>query len=372
MIMKYLRTIIYSFYSASAYIDVFKNWRGYGLKYILIVTTILSAFIVLGWSWQINKINPNIIANNITDIIISEPNLSFEDNINRFLNILSQIPEMELKDGSIKILESQPYSITDPVSGEEIAIIDTTGSYTSLENTSATFLLTETKMIILDKSGQENIIYLHDIKKRYNIDEDSLNETMFIISQIPAFGLRNGRVITQDNKLYKILDKKDSALVEIGADARLNDTMEPMMAISTDEISYKSIFNKKGKILEVSELNEQKLFDIILSGIQNIRKLLQWGAPIIALPFVILTSFLFNCLMLVFYSFIGYSFIKITKLGQFEFIDIMRVSAVAITPMLLLSTLLPHIISSQGTVYFIISIGYLYFAVKNITALSQK
>jgi hypothetical protein len=81
----------------------------------------------------------------------------------------------------------------------------------------------------------------------------------------------------------------------------------------------------------------------------------------------LLTSFLFSAIMLMFYAFIGYIFVKMTRPGEFKYKEIMRISAVAITPMLIISALLPQLLpTSQGIVYFLISIGYLYFAIKSV------
>lgn len=364
---KYIKTIFHSFYSVAPYKEALSNWRGFGLKYLLIVTALSSSLITLGWMWDLNKINPTSVADSITGFILSEPDLSFEENINRFLNLLTQIPEIKIENGKTIISSAEPYSIIDPVSGYDVAIIDTTGKYKSLEGTDAVLLLTDTKLIAKNERGHESIAYLNDLKKHYNIDEDSLNEILYIIAQIPPFGLRHGKFITEDNKLYKILDKKNQELAAIGPDAVLMEEMEPMVAISPSEINYKSIFNKKGGTIKAEDLNEDMLFELIESGIVTIKKVMLWGAPIIALPLVIFTSFIFNCIMLIFYAFIGHLFIKIMKLGQFEYKEVMRIAAIAITPTLLVSVLLPQIIPSQGTVYFLISIGYLYYAITSVT-----
>jgi hypothetical protein len=72
--------------------------------------------------------------------------------------------------------------------------------------------------------------------------------------------------------------------------------------------------------------------------------------------------------MLVSYSFIGQLFVKMMKLEGFSYKEMMRIAVVAITPMLILSIILPKLIASQGVVYFLISIGYLYYAIKSVTS----
>ncbi len=374
MSSKYLRTIFLSFYASSIYKDALNNGRGYGLKYLLIVTLLTSAIISAGWVWKIRQINPVQLADSIMEIIISEPELTFEENINRFLNILSQIPDISIKEGKLITEEARPYPITDPVSGNDVAVIDTTGRYKSLEGTDAALLLTETKLIArneqnTEEKGPETVMYLSDISKHYDVNEESLNEALFIIGQIPLISLNNGKLLTQGDESYKIIDKKDLEIAQVGPDAKLDEkSMQPVIVINQDEIAYKTIFNKDGTYIKATDITEDKLFELIKSSIIYIKGIMLTGMPLVAFPFLVLTSFVFNVIMLLLYAFIGYSFIKIMKKGAFEYQQVMRIAAIAITPILIISVTLPHFIPSQGTIYFLITIGYLHHAIRSVTA----
>jgi|GEM_PF-6499095 len=367
----YFKTIFYSFYSSKPYMPAYKEWQGHGLRYLLLVTAILSLFTTLGWMRDVNIIKPKDVADVVMGILIPRSDLTFEENINRSINILSQIPTIQIENGTVKTPNAEIYSITDPLSGSEMAIIDTTGKVKSLEGTDAQILLTDTKLIT--KSAKikknENVTYIADLVQQYNIDERALNDTIFLFTQVPQFTLHDGKFSTKDNKLYKIYDKKNIEIAEIGDGASLGKDLAPVIAISPTEISYKNILNKKTKVIKAAEFNEEMLFDTIQHCVIYLKKLVLWGIVILALPFVILTSFVFNLIMLIFYAFIGHSFAKIKKLESLAYKDVMRISVVAITPMLAASALLPQFIPSQGIIYFIIAIGYLYYAIMSVTTM---
>lgn len=365
---KYIKTIFYAFYSPEPYKDALRNWHGFGLRYLFIVTAISSSFIAAGWMWDLSKLNPAYVAESISGFIISNPELSFEDNINRFVNIVSQIPDIKIENDKMTTSASEPYAITDPVSGYDIAIIDTSGKSKSLEGTDAVLLITDSRFIVKDEKGRENIIYLKDLEQRYNLDEGAINEALHIISQIPPFGLHYGRFITENNQLYKILDNKNRELAQVGADAVLSDGAEPFVVISSSEINYKTLFSKKINSIKAEDLTEKTFTELLQSGASSMKTIMLWGVPIIVLPAVVLTSFMFNCLMLVSYACIGQLLMKMMKLESFEYKQMMRIAVVAITPMLLLSMMLPKLIPSQGVVYFLISIGYIYYAIKSVTS----
>lgn len=373
MLKQYFRNIYLSFYSPSAYTNALNNWQGRGLKYLLLVTVLTSSLISLRFSMEINKFDATHLADTITGVVISESDLTFEENLNRFINILHQIPKLHIKNEKIITPEAKPYHITDPVSGYEIAVIDTTGQYKSLKETDATILLTETSMFFLHEKNNkedstEDTIYLKNFKEQYSLDDANINEALFLIGQIPAFSLHNGKFVTEDNKTFEIVNKAKVLLAQIGPDAALSEKgLEPMLAINEDEIAYKTFFNKRGDLIKASDLNEQTFFEMIKSGVTHIKNFFIWKAPIIALPLIVLASFMLSLLTLLLYSFICLSLIKTTNAGTFSYTQIMRISAVAITPMLIISAVMPNIIPSQGIIYFLISVGYIYFAVKSVT-----
>ena len=93
-----------AFFSKDLYRDVAKNWTGLGFGYLLMVLSVSWLFSMGPISSELggffNKEAPELIA---------------------------QVPELVIKGGELSINEPQPYYIVDPASGENAAIIDTTG-----------------------------------------------------------------------------------------------------------------------------------------------------------------------------------------------------------------------------------------------------
>ncbi|MEP6820419.1 MAG: DUF1189 domain-containing protein [bacterium] len=127
--------LVLSFFSKSLYRDVGKNWRGTGLLYLLLA-------LALVW---------------IPTIISGQIGLSrWVDNDSK--EITKQIPAITISKGQVSTDVTTPYFIKDPKTGADIAIIDTSGQYETLDNTDAKLLLTKSKLI-MEKSAMETQAY---------------------------------------------------------------------------------------------------------------------------------------------------------------------------------------------------------------------
>ena len=60
-----------------------------------------------------------------------------------------------------------PHFIKDPKTGKDIAIIDTTGQYQTLEQTDAQFLLTKSKVIVNKSGGRSETYDLSGVQNFY-------------------------------------------------------------------------------------------------------------------------------------------------------------------------------------------------------------
>lgn len=130
-----LHSPVFSFFSRDLYRDVGQNWRGITALYLLL----LLAFCWIFETWVVHTKVSQFIANETPPFI-------------------EQIPEITIKDGNVSINEPEPYFINDPGSNNVIAIIDTSGQYTSLDGTLAYLLLTNNKLIGR-KSETETRVY---------------------------------------------------------------------------------------------------------------------------------------------------------------------------------------------------------------------
>ena len=74
--------------------------------------------------------------------------------------VVDQIPAITIQDGKVSIDEDVPCFIRDPDTGEPLAIIDTSGQFTTLYDTKAKLLLTESKLMIMKN---EREMQTHDL-----------------------------------------------------------------------------------------------------------------------------------------------------------------------------------------------------------------
>lgn len=145
-----------SFFSKDLYRDVGQNWKGIAALYLLL----LLAFCWIFETWPVNT--------KVSQFIINEAPPFIE-----------QIPEITIQDGNVSINESVPYFIHDPESNDVIAIIDTSGQYTSLDNTEAYLLLTKNKLIARQSETETRIYDLSQIDEFF-VDQTTVNKIVGI------------------------------------------------------------------------------------------------------------------------------------------------------------------------------------------------
>ena len=123
-----------------------RNWRGIGLRLLLLVLAIT-------WLAEGIKLHRSINAFARND----------------FPGVIQDFPPITIKDGVVSSPVDQPYTMKDQKTGKAFAVLDTTGEITSLDQTDADILLTENKLIYRDNktSGQTKIQDLSHIKNLY-------------------------------------------------------------------------------------------------------------------------------------------------------------------------------------------------------------
>ena len=126
---------VLSFFSKELYRDVGLYWKGANFLYL---------FLLLAICWI-----PTMI----------EIHVGFTDFVNNEApTVIEQLPEITITNGEVSISEPQPYYIKDPQNGDVLAIIDTTETIESLEDSNALCLLTKTK-IMWQKSEVETQMF---------------------------------------------------------------------------------------------------------------------------------------------------------------------------------------------------------------------
>jgi hypothetical protein len=137
-----------SFYSKNLYRDVGQTWRGTGFLYL---------FLLLALAWIPHS-------------------LKVHTGFNEWLNenapaFLLQVPPISIRNGRVHTPVDTPYIITTNT-GDPLIIIDLTGQYTSLDDTTAVILLTEDKLYL--KNEQRRRTEIHDLSQ---VQEFSFDRT---------------------------------------------------------------------------------------------------------------------------------------------------------------------------------------------------
>ncbi len=114
-----------SFYSTDLYRDMALKKKGVGFGYL---------FLLLALCWLVLVISVDFHVDSYLEETAPE--------------MLSQFPAITIINGQASIEESQPYFIRDPETSENIAVIDTTGTINSLDDTEAVILLTRTHVMV--------------------------------------------------------------------------------------------------------------------------------------------------------------------------------------------------------------------------------
>lgn len=119
-----IQAFFMSFYSRDLYRDVAKNWGGKAFLYLLML-------IVVSW----------IGATILVQKTLNEGYKAYS------AQITPQLPVLTFKDGTVSTPENRPYIIKNPSTQETLAVIDTSGQYTNLDQAKAYVLLTKTDFI---------------------------------------------------------------------------------------------------------------------------------------------------------------------------------------------------------------------------------
>ena len=148
-----LQAIGMSFYSKKLYRDVATNWGGKAFAYLLLLVALASTFITYEVQITLNQFYRNYSA-----------------------RLFNQIPVITVENGKLKTPEKRPYVIVEPESNNPIAIIDTSGQYTNLDNTKAAILVTEDQIITHNKNETKIVKFSETING--TLDPEVINTTI--------------------------------------------------------------------------------------------------------------------------------------------------------------------------------------------------
>jgi hypothetical protein len=158
-----------SFYSSDLYRDIGLNWKGICFGYL---------FLILAVCLLPDKVQLQI---GISSFIQNDAP-----------GIVSQIPEITIAAGVASFAAPQPHTITAPKTGKVLAILDSTGKYTSLDKTDALALITKNNVIFRtkDKAGVDEVkTYSFEDINEFKMDRQRINDWIDMAGKylVPAY-----------------------------------------------------------------------------------------------------------------------------------------------------------------------------------------
>jgi hypothetical protein len=115
---------LYSFFSKGLYRDAALHWKGTCFGYLFLLLASVWIVTLAGCQTKLNKFMKDDVP-----------------------PVLSQVPDMAIKSGALTVDAPQPLVITIPGEEQPLLVIDTTGEITSLDDTDAYLLVTETHIM---------------------------------------------------------------------------------------------------------------------------------------------------------------------------------------------------------------------------------
>jgi len=128
---------ILSFFSMDLYRDVARNWRGTAFFYLFVLLVTCSLLTTYIFNYSFGLVLEHAVQSMVSDM-----------------------PTISITDGDVSIDQPVPYYVKDPEEGDVIAIIDTSGKITSLDETKAIVLLTKNKLFMRNDHDEVRIITL--------------------------------------------------------------------------------------------------------------------------------------------------------------------------------------------------------------------
>lgn len=140
-----------SFYSKKLYQDVATHWGGKAFLYMLVL---------LALCWVVLTIQ---MQHSLNSLYRAQGD-----------KLAAQMPVLTIKDGVISTPENHPYVITNPDTNEKLAVIDTTGQYTTTQQANTRLLVTQ-NTIIMQTDPNETKTYQLSKTVNARIDPNDIN-----------------------------------------------------------------------------------------------------------------------------------------------------------------------------------------------------
>ena len=195
------------------------------------------------------------------------------------------------------------------------------------------------------------------------------NEAPVIVNQVPEINITDGQVSIKETQPYYIIDpdnNKPLAIIDTtGQIESLKDTKALCLLTQNQMIIKQSEF--ENRTYDLSDVKDFVVDSDRITGWLHIgRKFL----AVIIYPFALLSSYIYRIIQALIYAAIGLLFASFCK-TTLSYIVLIRLAIVAITPCIIISTIL--VLTSTSIplfLYLVAALMYLFFAVKSNSNIS--
>ena len=155
------------FFSGNLYRDVARNWGGIGFWYLFLLELITWTLLLVKFHWAVAAFAKN-----------------------DFPTMVQDVPPITLRNGHVTSPVNQPYYMKDTKTGKPFAVLDTTGTINTLDDTDpgVMVLITDHKVWSRQDKNQIKETDLSTIKKSFYIDKSKLTGWMDSFSRFAAIG----------------------------------------------------------------------------------------------------------------------------------------------------------------------------------------
>ncbi|HLE39868.1 MAG TPA: DUF1189 domain-containing protein [Nitrospirota bacterium] len=200
----------------------------------------------------------------------------------------------------------------------------------------------------------------------YNLSEGISREAPGIVSQIPKITITKGEVSIDAPVPYYIIDPQSGAqlaTIDTSGQTTSIDQTKAFILLTKKNLTMRQRHRAETRTYDLSEIKSFTLDrDSVMSWVQAFKK---WAA-LFTYPFAVAGSFVYRIIQVLIYALIGMLFVSILN-TTLDYAALVRLSVIAITPVVLLNTLrslLNAHIPATWLIGFIIAMGYLFIAVK--------
>lgn len=203
-----------------------------------------------------------------------------------------------------------------------------------------------------------------------NFDLFTQKEAPMIIDQIPTITIQDGKLSIDKPVPYTIKDPETKKpIIIIDTSGKYTDIQQakvPMLVTQDKVMTYQP---KQNEIRTYSLENTPNM-TLDNNQLNSLITKATWWLMLVIYPVVVLMTFLYRIIQALIYGALGMIFVKILG-ASLTYQQSMRLAIVAVTPAIILATIFDFFyinIPYELTFYFLVSMGYLFFAIKSNTS----